>query len=217
HGAPVDQVLQQWQVGIIKWHGRTGLGAESGDRYQPGCEQRESRGPKLARHDGKLPGCAAGRDHDGVSSAPMMELRVVDERGGITESIHSVSVAVVGGDDRWLGGSGPDTETVFWRSTAKPFQLWPRVERGGNARLGRSSRHVARACASHNGEDIHLQVAAGWLAAAGLTDSTLACGGHPSLSPAVAESMIREGKPTTPLGSNCSGKHSAMLSLARLE
>src|SRR5690606_11340431 len=65
--------------------------------------------------------------------------------------------------------------------------------------------------------DIDLQVAAEWLAAAGLTDSTLACGGHPSLSPAVAESMIREGEPTTPLGSNCSGKHSAMLSLARLE
>src|SRR5690606_11953203 len=161
---------------------------ESGDRYQPGCEQRESRGPKLARHDGKLPGCAAGRDHDGVSSAPMMELRAVDERGGITESIHSVRAAVVGRDDSWRGAGRHDTDAVFWRATAKPFQLWPLVERGGIARLGLSSRHVALACASHNGEDIHLQVAAEWLAAAGLTDSTLACGGHPSLSPAVAES-----------------------------
>ncbi|HRP08184.1 MAG TPA: asparaginase [Gemmatimonadales bacterium] len=147
----------------------------------------------------------------------MDDLCVVDQRGGIAESRHLVSLAIAGDRADLLASAGSLGEPVFWRSTAKPFQLWPLVERGGLQRFGLSSRHVALACASHNGAAIHREVAAEWLRAAGLDETDLACGGHPSLSPAVAESMIREGRTVTPLGSNCSGKHSAMLALARLE
>lgn len=147
----------------------------------------------------------------------MADLLVVDERGGIVESRHRVNVAVVRAGTGLVGRAGEVDEPVFWRSTAKPFQVWPLVSRGGVERLGLSNRHVALACASHNGEEIHREIAAEWLRAAGLDHTALACGPHPSLSSAVAESMIRNGEQATALGSNCSGKHAAMLALAVLE
>jgi L-asparaginase II len=108
-------------------------------------------------------------------------------------------------------------EPVFWRSTAKPFQLWPLVARGGVARWQLTDRHVALGCASHNAELMHRELAADWLALIGMHEADLACGGHPSLSARVAEAMLQDRVEATPLWSNCSGKHAAMLALARLE
>ena len=53
------------------------------------------------------------------------------------------------------------------------------------------------------------------LRACGCEESQLACGPHPPLSPAVAEEVARTGVKLTPKWSNCSGKHSGMLALAR--
>ena len=50
----------------------------------------------------------------------------------------------------------------------------------------------------------------------GCTESDLACGPHPPLGTRVAERVTREGITVTPRWSNCSGKHSGMLALAKL-
>jgi L-asparaginase II len=50
---------------------------------------------------------------------------------------------------------------------------------------------------------------------AGVREAELACGPHTPLSPAVAEAVIRDGVVPTPRWSNCSGKHTGMLALAR--
>lgn len=147
----------------------------------------------------------------------MSELILTDIRGGLPESRHRVAAVVCDPEGRIVARAGASEEIVFWRSAAKPFQLWPLVDRGGVARFDLASRHLALACASHNAEPMHRTVAAEWLERIGLDESMLACGGHPSLSPAVAEQMIRDGVSATPIWSNCSGKHAAMLALAKLE
>jgi L-asparaginase II len=147
----------------------------------------------------------------------MADLLVVDSRGSLKESVHRVAIAVIDSSDRLVASAGLHDEPVFWRSTAKPFQLWPLVVRGGVTRWHLTERHLALGCASHNAERIHREVASEWLEQIGAGESDLACGGHPSLSTKVAESMIREGVTPTALWSNCSGKHAAMLALARLE
>lgn len=138
-------------------------------------------------------------------------------RGELSESHHRVRAAVVDDTDRLVAESGDSHALVYWRSTAKPFQLWPLVAAGGIQRFALEQRHLALACASHNAEAVHREVAAEWLALVGLREGDLACGGHPSLSSKVAEAMIRDGLTATPIWSNCSGKHAGLLALARLK
>ncbi|MBC7900041.1 MAG: asparaginase, partial [Saprospiraceae bacterium] len=53
------------------------------------------------------------------------------------------------------------------------------------------------------------------LAKVGLSESDLQCGAHPPFFAQEAERMLRYGKEPTQLHNNCSGKHTAMLALAK--
>jgi L-asparaginase II len=147
----------------------------------------------------------------------MAELFLADSRGDLVESRHQVAAVVTDSAGVLVASAGLHQEPVFWRSTAKPFQLWPLVARGGESRWTLSDRHLALACGSHNAEPMHREVAGDWLRRIGAKESDLACGGHASLSPKVAEAMIREGVTPGPLSSNCSGKHAGMMALALME
>lgn len=146
----------------------------------------------------------------------MVDFAIVAVRGPLVESIHRVSVAVTHPDGELVAWAGDPEQVTFWRSAAKPFQLLPLVEDGGVAAFGLDRAMLALACGSHNAEPIHREIGARWLAALGLSESDLACGGHPSLSPVLADRMIHDDVVPTPLWSNCSGKHSALLALARV-
>lgn len=146
----------------------------------------------------------------------MSDLKVISTRGPLPESTHEVSAAVVNGEGQLIGHAGDPEMITFWRSCAKPFQLLPLVDDGGIGRFGLDSRMLALACASHNAEPVHREVGAQWLAALGATEADLACGGHPSIWPSLANAMIHDDVIATPLWSNCSGNHAALLALARL-
>ena len=49
-------------------------------------------------------------------------MRVEQRRGGVTETVHRVHVAVMDGDGRLVGSAGDPDFVTFWRSAAKPFQ-----------------------------------------------------------------------------------------------
>jgi L-asparaginase II len=146
----------------------------------------------------------------------MTELVVVSTRGTLDESAHRISAAVVTADGRLVGSAGDAFAVTYWRSAAKPFQLLPLVVDGGIDRFGLDTAMLAIACGSHNAESVHREVVARWLAAIGATEADLACGGHASLWPALADAMIHDEVKPTPLWSNCSGKHASLLALARL-
>jgi L-asparaginase II len=146
----------------------------------------------------------------------MSDFAVVAVRGPLVESLHRVSAAVTRPDGTLVAWAGDPDQVTFWRSAAKPFQLLPLIEDGGVAQFGLDRAMIALACGSHNAEPIHREVGARWLAALGLTEADLACGGHPSLWPALADQMIHDDIVPTPLWSNCSGKHSGLLAQARL-
>lgn len=141
---------------------------------------------------------------------------MVSTRGSLDESVHRISAAVVTPDGQLVGRAGDASLVTYWRSAAKPFQLLPLVIDGGIERFGLDAAMLAIACGSHNAESVHREVVVRWLAAIGGTEADLACGGHPSLWPALAEAMIHDEVKPTPLWSNCSGKHASLLALARL-
>lgn len=144
----------------------------------------------------------------------MTELRIEVTRGELVESVHRVSVAVVHAQGRLVASAGDPSRVAYWRSAAKPFQAMPLVEDGAADALGITDEELALACASHSSEPRHLEVAGGLLRRIGAPVDALACGPHPPISETVAERVVRDGVPLTPLWSNCSGKHGGMLALA---
>ena len=142
-------------------------------------------------------------------------LRIVATRGDLIESAHAVSVAVARADGRLVASAGDPSLATFWRSAAKPFQALPLLEDGAAERFGLGTEELALACASHSSEPVHLEVTDRFLAKIGCTEADLACGPHTPLGPEVAGRVVREALTVTPRWSNCSGKHSGMLALAK--
>jgi L-asparaginase II len=136
-------------------------------------------------------------------------------RGAHVESEAVVDVAVVDAAGTLVAAAGAPTRATWWRSAAKPLQAAAVVRAGAADRYGFGDDALALACASHSGEDVHVALAGRMLAACGCGPDDLACGAHPSLSAAVHDEHVRRGVAPGPTSSNCSGKHAAMLALAR--
>ncbi len=146
---------------------------------------------------------------------PSTLFRVESTRGDLVESIHAISLAVLDASDMLVASAGDPDLVTYWRSAAKPFQALPMVADGAADHFGLGSEAIALACASHSSEPEQVDLARRMLAAIGCAEGDLACGPHAPLSTAVHERALRSGTELTPAWSNCSGKHSGMLALAR--
>lgn len=136
-------------------------------------------------------------------------------RGETVESIHRGHLIVLDGAGDVISQIGNAETVTFFRSSAKPFQAIPFIMSGAAERFGFLETEIALACASHSGEKIHTTVAEKMLRKIGLSESDLRCGAHFPFNEARTDEMIRAGEKPTQLHNNCSGKHSAMLALAK--
>ena len=143
------------------------------------------------------------------------ELDVIVTRGNTVESLHRVHAAVVDSRDRLLGAAGDSGLKTWWRSCAKPFQVMPLLESGGFDALGWGDEELCLACASHGGEPEHVAIVEAMLAVLGLEEGDLACGPQDPLSPRGAKIARESGIRIKRSHNNCSGKHAAMLALAK--
>lgn len=137
-------------------------------------------------------------------------------RGNITESVHFGAAVVVDSHGRLLAHLGDPQAVTFLRSSAKPFQALPFIERGGHETFGLETREIAIMCASHSGTDEHVAALKTMQAKIGLTVDDLQCGIHYPYHEATADDMKARGELPTPYRHNCSGKHTGMLAHARL-
>ena len=146
-----------------------------------------------------------------MSAEQLVEVR----RGGIVESWHRGHVIAIEPDGNVVAYLGaPQTTVTFLRSSAKPFQALPLLLSGAAERFGFSDREVALACASHNGEPIHTELAASMLEKIGLGPEALKCGVHEPYSVEAARVLRERGEAPNVLHNNCSGKHAGMLAAA---
>ncbi|MDQ6886391.1 MAG: asparaginase [Gemmatimonadota bacterium] len=138
-------------------------------------------------------------------------------RGPLVESRHRVHAAVVHAAGGMRAVAGDPATVSCWRSCAKPLQVMPFLASGHFDRLGWGTEELALACASHGGEPEHVAIAAAMLRDIGLEEGDLACGAHEPLTRRGVRLAQESGEPVTRLHNNCSGKHAAMLALARGE
>ena len=136
-------------------------------------------------------------------------------RGPLVESRHRGAVAIADAAGRLVLSLGDTEAAVFPRSAIKVMQALPLVLSGAAEAYGYGDRELALACASHGGEPRHSDLAASMLARAGLDAGALECGAHAPSNEKVARAMLVAGENPGPLHNNCSGKHSAMLAVAR--
>lgn len=136
-------------------------------------------------------------------------------RGETVESIHRGHIVIVDGNGGTVAAVGDPSTVSFYRSAAKPFQAMPCITGGAADRFGFDIQEIAMACASHSGEPVHVKLAAGMLSKIGLSHSDLHCGTHLPFYTREAHRMIAASERATELHNNCSGKHIAMLALAK--
>jgi len=149
-----------------------------------------------------------------MSQIPIAEPLVEVKRGSITESRHRGHIVAVEPDGNIVASLGAPHNVTFLRSSAKPFQALPLLLTGAAERFGFDDREVALACASHNGEPVHTEIAASMLKKIGLGPEALKCGIHEPYSPEAAQELRARGEEPNVLHNNCSGKHIGMLAAA---
>lgn len=142
---------------------------------------------------------------------PLVEVR----RGAITESRHRGHIVVVEPGARIVSHVGAPETVTFLRSSAKPFQAVPLLVSGAADHFGFTDKEIALACASHNGEPIHTQLALSMLTKVGLGPKALKCGAHEPYSQKAAADLHARGEAPNVLHNNCSGKHAGMLAVAK--
>jgi L-asparaginase II len=135
-------------------------------------------------------------------------------RGDMVESRHAVAFAAVDATGRRVAWGGDVEAPVYGRSAVKGLQALPLVETGAADRWGLGDAELALACASHGGEERHVETVLRWLQAMGLAAADLECGSHLPYHEPSAAAMIRAGKSPSPAHNNCSGKHAGFLAAA---
>jgi L-asparaginase II len=146
---------------------------------------------------------------------PIAEPLVEVKRGSLTESRHRGHIVVIEPDGNIVAYLGSPHNVTFLRSSAKPFQALPLLTSGAAGRFKFTDEEVALACASHNGEPIHTQLAASMLEKIDLGPEALKCGIHEPYSAEEAAKLRSRGETPNVLQNNCSGKHVGMLAFAK--
>lgn len=157
----------------------------------------------------------ASRSATRKPSAPPVLVR--QTRNGIVESVHRGDVVEVDAAGRIVRLLGDPDRVVTLRSCVKPFGLLALVEAGGIEAFELTPPEIAIMASSHSGEDVHVRTIQGMFRRAGVSQQILSCGaeGMP-LDPLTAARLARDGEKAGPVRHMCSGQHSSMILLARM-
>ncbi len=158
----------------------------------------------LATHGGQK---IAHRESGMTTAATMVELW----RGGILESTHQGHAVICDAAGQIVQAWGDPNRIIFPRSSCKMIQALPLLESGAADAAGLTDAHIALSCASHQGADLHVNMAQRWLADLGLSESDLRCGAHEPYDRTERDRLIKSDTSPCQFHNNCSGKHSGFL------
>ena len=136
-------------------------------------------------------------------------------RGDFIESIHVAYAVVVDGKGEIVYSSGDPHYLTCVRSALKPFQASAAIKEGATKAVSFTPEEIALMCASHNGEDIHVNTAKSMLDKIDYETSYYECGTHFPYDKESRVKLIQNEENSSTLHNNCSGKHAGMLCLAK--
>ena len=136
-------------------------------------------------------------------------------RGTLVENRHRAAFAVCDAAGGLIYAAGDTARPVFPRSAIKAMQALAIFTSEADIQFDLGDTELALACASHHGEDVHLEGVSAFLAKLGLDAADLECGAHQPSNKAAREALRLSGREPSPLHHNCSGKQAGMLAVAR--
>lgn len=139
-------------------------------------------------------------------------MRVNYIRDGLTEEFHTFSFVQYS-----KLGEFCDETPYYLRSCAKPLQASLLIDYGADKIYNLNSKELAFICASHAGEDCHIETGLEILNKIGLDENYLKCGVHEPLSRTMQDKMLIMGTKSGAIHNNCSGKHIGFLMLCKLK
>lgn len=142
------------------------------------------------------------------------ELFVEVTRNNTVESRHFGAAVVCDVKGEVLHRWGDIEGLVFPRSALKPMLAIQLVESGASDNHALSDAELSLACSSHQGEPIHQDLVASWLARLGLNEQHLACGPALPEHTESAQRLLAQGHYGCRIHHNCSGKHTGFLTTA---
>ena len=143
------------------------------------------------------------------------EKKVSIYRGDIEESIHFAAAAVVNSAGDLIHCVGNPELITFPRSSLKFIQAVALVETGAAQAYKLGQRHLSLACASHSGEQIHIDLVNEWLHQLGLNENNLSCGTDYPMGKEALFTALRRGNDPRRSFHNCSGKHTGFLTVCK--
>ncbi|MBP6952295.1 MAG: asparaginase [Alphaproteobacteria bacterium] len=135
-------------------------------------------------------------------------------RGRYQESKHRGAAAVLNSLGHVIRSWGNIHELVMGRSALKLIQALPLIESGAEEAFHLTAQDVALACASHYGEEMHINALETWLNKLGKDERILECGAHVphyTLSTKKVQPLLKK---ASVLHNACSGKHLGFLTTA---
>ncbi|MEP3248157.1 MAG: asparaginase [Sneathiella sp.] len=144
-----------------------------------------------------------------ISARPSLTINV--SRGDMIESRHLVNAVISDASGKVVQAYGDTDKPVYLRSAIKPLQALPLVESGAADAFQLSDQELSLACASHTGEELHVEAVTRWLDRMGLSIADLECGNHWPTYPPAERALAAQGKKPTAAHNNCSGKHAGFL------
>lgn len=137
-------------------------------------------------------------------------------RDGLVEQEH-FGLIIKSSDNGVIIKVGDDKGYPFYlRSCAKPLQASLLIDFGLDDFYDMTNEEIAICCASHAGEDCHVETIKNFLTKkVGLDETYLKCGLHKPLSRTMQNKMLLSSETENIFQNNCSGKHSMMLAICK--
>jgi L-asparaginase II len=145
-----------------------------------------------------------------ANAVPMVELW----RGDLLESMHCGHAVICDAKGIVAAWGNPEA-VIFPRSSCKMLQALPLIESGAASAHGLTDAHLALSCASHNGAQLHVDMARRWVADLGLAEDNLRCGAHDPDDRTERVRLIRADESPCQFHNNCSGKHAGFLTVTK--
>ena len=151
-----------------------------------------------------------------MNTKPQAQKLVPYIRDGLIEQEH-FGYVVRTDKDRILEKLGEDKDYPFFlRSCAKPLQASLLIDYELDKKYNMSEEEIAICCASHAGEKIHVDIVKGLLDKFGIPYNKLKCGKHEPISKTAQNELLLNNQQATEIHNNCSGKHTMMLGICKV-
>jgi len=132
-------------------------------------------------------------------------------RGPLVESHHFVHAFWMDENGQVMRSWGDPDRVVCPRSALKPLQAIPLAMSGAYQNSPDAPKALSIACASHWGQDRHVNFVREWLPMLGKTENDLICGAEEPEGFARIQEIVQKKIPLGRAFNNCSGKHTGMI------